>query len=97
MSIHHPITGWLLSDRTDYHRTEVIEEEWDIDGVRVSAEMWRRPISAVFSPLLAAGFVIDAVEEPVPDDKGQEIRDPRVRRALTTQPVFLYVRALSPS
>ncbi|GAA2141749.1 hypothetical protein GCM10009844_12400 [Nocardioides koreensis] len=95
MSIHHPITGWLRSDRSNYHRTELIEEEWDVDGIRVPAEMWRRPVSAVFSPLLAAGFVIDAVEEPVPHDDGREIRDPRMRRVLTTQPVFLYVRAVA--
>ena len=25
-SLHHPITGWLLSDRTDYHRTELVSE-----------------------------------------------------------------------
>lgn len=95
MSSHHPITGWLRSDRSDYHRTDLIEEQWDVDGVRVAAEMWRRPISAVFAPLLAAGFVIDAVEEPLPDNDGRDIADPRVRRVLTTQPVFLYVRALS--
>jgi len=95
MSIHHPITGWLRSDRSDYHRTELIEEEWDVEGVRVAAEMWRRPLSALFAPLLTAGFVIDAVEEPMPDDDGRGIADPRVRRVLNTQPVFLYVRALS--
>ncbi len=95
MSIHHPIIGWLRSDRSDYHRTELIEEEWDVDGVRVAAEMLCRPMSAVFAPLLAAGFVINAVEEPVPDNDGRDIAEPRVRRVLNTQPVFLYVRALS--
>ena len=43
MSVHHPITGWLRSDRTDYHRVEEIEEHWDVDGVATTARMWRRP------------------------------------------------------
>ena len=42
-SIHHPITGWLLSDRANYHRTELISEDWDWDGQAVTANMYRRP------------------------------------------------------
>ncbi len=34
-SIRHPITGWLRSDRTDYHRVELISEDWDWNGVTV--------------------------------------------------------------
>jgi SAM-dependent methyltransferase len=97
LSVHHPITGWLRSDREDYHRVELIEEDWDLDGVPVTAQMWRRPFSAVLTPLLEAGLVVDAVEEPVMEPAAAaSIPDGRMRRALTTQPVFLFVRAVRP-
>jgi SAM-dependent methyltransferase len=46
-SIHHPITGWQLSERADYHRTELISEQWDWDGQPVTTRMYRRPLSAI--------------------------------------------------
>lgn len=94
LSIHHPITGWRLSEQDNYHRTELIEEEWHVGGVPVAAQMWRRPISAVFTPLLEAKFAIDAVVEPQPDLNEAAVPDDRMRTALNTKPVFLYVRAL---
>jgi SAM-dependent methyltransferase len=97
LSVHHPITGWLRSDGEDYHRTELIEEQWNLDGVPVTAQMWRRPFSAVLAPLLGAGLTIDEVAEPVMDaERAAAITDERMRRALTTQPVFLFVRAVRP-
>lgn len=93
VSIHHPINGWLLSEQDNYHRTELIEEAWQVGGVSVAARMWRRPISAVFTPLLEAGFIIDAVVEPEPDLDESAVPDDRMRTALNTRPVFLYVRA----
>lgn len=97
MSIHHPITGWLRSDMVDYHRVELIEEDWDVDGVPVTAQMWRRPISAVLTPLLEQRFLIGAVHEPVPHFDEDAVPDERMRNALNTSPVFLYVRAIRPS
>jgi SAM-dependent methyltransferase len=98
LSVHHPITGWLRSDREDYHRTELIEEDWDLDGVPVTAQMWRRPFSAIFMSVLEAGLSIDAVTEPTLDEeRALAVTDPRMRQALTTQPVFLFVRAVRPA
>lgn len=94
LSIHHPITGWLLSDRSDYHRIELIEEDWTVGGVPVTAQMWRRSISAVFTPLLDAGFAIDAVVEPSPELDESGVPDERARTILTMRPVFLFIRAL---
>lgn len=91
-SIHHPITGWNLSERTDYHRTELVNEQWNWDGQPLTATMFRRPLSAIFRQLKRAGFAIDVVEEPLPHDLPANT-DPRVRLALTTTPVFLFIRA----
>lgn len=92
-SIHHPITGWQLSSQADYHRTELISEQWDWDGQPVTARMYRRPIAAVFSSLRDAGFTVDLVDEPQPE-RAPETADPEVMQILQTQPVFLFIRAL---
>lgn len=93
LSVHHPITGWNRSEQVDYHRTEPVHEAWDWEGLPVTATMVRRPLSAIFGPLRDAGFAIDVVDEPVPQDLPDET-DPQVRQALTSTPVFLFVRAL---
>lgn len=95
-SVHHPITGWNRSEGTDYHRTELVNEEWDWDGQHVTATMFRRPLSAIFGPLRAAGFAVDVVDEPFPHDLPHDM-DARMRVALTTTPVFLFVRAVRES
>ncbi|MFE3173746.1 class I SAM-dependent methyltransferase [Amycolatopsis sp. NPDC059090] len=60
-------------------------------GVTVTGQMYRRPVSAVFTSLLEAGFAIDAVEEPQPTP-GME--DAKLAEILRAQPVFLFVRAV---
>jgi SAM-dependent methyltransferase len=92
-SVHHPITGWNRSERTDYHRTELVNEEWDWDGQPVTATMFRRPLSAVFGQLREAGFLVDVVDEPFPHNLPLNM-DAGMRVALTTTPVFLFVRAV---
>lgn len=92
-SVHHPITGWNRSDRTDYHRTELIREEWEWEGQRVVAEMFRRPISDIFGSLREAGFLVDVVDEPLPEEL-PTWTEPAMQTALTTTPVFLFVRAV---
>ncbi|MFC6287139.1 class I SAM-dependent DNA methyltransferase [Nocardioides sp. GCM10027113] len=98
LSVHHPITGWLLAGREDYHRVEEVEEQWNVAGVPTVGRMWRRPVSGVFAPLLEAGLVVDAVTEPLLDEEqARTITDERMRWTLTTQPVFLFVRAGRPA
>lgn len=90
-SLHHPITAWLLSDRADYHRTELVSEAWDWGGVAVTAQSYRRPLSTIFGELRRAGFSIDTVEEPQIEPTADIDAD--LLHALNTQPFFLYVRA----
>jgi SAM-dependent methyltransferase len=91
-SLHHPIAAWLLSDRTDYHRIELVSETWDWDGVPVTAQSYRRPLSSIFGELRQAGLAIDVVEEPRVQANADINAD--MLRALNTQPFFLFVRAV---
>ena len=59
----------------------------------VAAQMYRRPISAIFSQLRGAGFTVDTVDEPQPEAAG-DTGNPEVMQILQTQPVFLFIRAL---
>ena len=92
-SIHHPITGWQLSGKADYHRTELVSEQYDYDGQLVTVQMYRRPISAIFRQLRGAGFTVDVVDELQPET-ATEPSDPELTQILQTQPVFLFIRAL---
>jgi SAM-dependent methyltransferase len=93
-SLHHPITGWLLSEQADYHRTEPIRERWNLGGHEVTASIYRRPLSEIFGPLRGAGFTIEAVEEPQPVEDAPLSDD--LMQLLKTTPVFLFVRAKRP-
>ncbi len=90
-SVLHPITGWLLSGMADYHRTELVRETWDWDGQQVAAAMYRRPLSAIFGELRLAGFVVDVVDEPRPQQAADVA--PELFEVLNSKPVFLFVRA----
>ena len=90
-SVHHPITGWQLSGRTGYHRTELVSEQWNWDGLKVTGRMCRRPLSAIFGPLRDTGFLIDIVDELQPE-RTSRTSDPQVMHILQTMPVFLYIR-----
>jgi len=92
-SIHHPITGWQLSGKADYHRTELVGEQYDYDGQLVTVQMYRRPVSAIFGQLRGAGFTVDVVDEPQPE-AASEPSDPELMHILQTQPIFLFSRAL---
>lgn len=90
-SVHHPITGWLLSDRADYHRVEQVSEGWAFNGTTMTAHLYRRPIAAIFSALHDAGFAVDTVEEPriAP---GADVSE-ELAHQISTQPLFLFIRA----
>ena len=85
-SVHDPITGWQLSGRTGYHRTELVSEQWNWDGLKVTGRMCRRPLSAIFGPLRDTGFLIDIVDELQPE-RTSRTSDPQVMHILQTMPV----------
>jgi hypothetical protein len=53
---------------------------------------WHRPISAMVTALLDAGFTIAGLEEPRPDLVVRDT-DPRAWRLLTTEPRFVFFLA----
>jgi SAM-dependent methyltransferase len=56
-------------------------------------ESWRRPLSAYTRALERAGFLTEAMREPIPDEAALAIA-PRLAK-WRDQPIFLHVRAVS--
>ncbi|WP_129675827.1 class I SAM-dependent methyltransferase [Candidatus Chloroploca sp. Khr17] len=62
------------------------------DGVKVAVPHYRRPLQAMLTPLLAAGFVLDQLLEPRPTE-AFAARDPAKYAVLLRRPAFICVRA----
>jgi SAM-dependent methyltransferase len=73
---------------TPHRYVDVVER----NGVRMTFESWRRPLSAYTHALEHAGFVIEAVREPVPDEASLAAAPALVKWC--EQPLFLQLRAL---
>jgi SAM-dependent methyltransferase len=73
---------------TPHRYADVVER----DGVRMTFESWRRPLSGYTEALERAGFVIEALREPAPDDSALSAAPGLAK--WREQPLFLQVRAL---
>jgi SAM-dependent methyltransferase len=92
-STHHPCHE---ADRlesagraVDYFATEVVEEEWESVGL---VRFHRRPLTALFESLAAAGFVVARAVEPRPTEEFRR-QKPEAHARLLRRPEFLCVRA----
>lgn len=65
---------------------------WRGFGAPVTVPYFRRPLSAMLDPLLAAGFVLERLEEPRPVPEFKE-HDPADYEKLSRTPGFLCLRA----
>jgi SAM-dependent methyltransferase len=76
---------------TDHRYVDVIER----GGFTMTFESWRRPLSAYTQALEQAGFLIEAMREPVPDEAALTAAPELAKWC--ERPLFLHVRALSAS
>lgn len=101
ISVTHPVNdaGAFTNETADapfvitgsYFGRERFQETLERDGLRVTFNSWAHPLEDYGHALEAAGFVIEAIREPIPDDALCE-REPRYRRWRRV-PMFLHVRA----
>lgn len=91
-SVHHPAADWHKFTESVYQRTELVSEVWEIAGHQRSVSFYRRPLAAMFDQLRRAGFTVDVVDEPEPLPELEELA-PEAYQQLTTEPIFLFVRA----
>jgi len=91
-SVEHPFTKFLLHGKGGYFATELVEVEWRGFGVPVRMPSYRRPLSAMISPLAGAGFVVEQIIEPRPID-ALKTKDQKIYELLSERPGFLCIRA----
>ncbi len=92
-SLGHPAADYFVRHPAgNYFATELVESEWRGFGPPVRIAFYRRPLGAIINPLLAAGFALERLLEPVPTEafRAQAPEDyaDRIRR-----PGFLCIRA----
>lgn len=85
-SVVHPLD--TLDETENYFETERYVKEWSVD-----VPCYRRPLGAMFDPVIEAGFRIDEVCEPQPTEAFAEKRPERYEKE-SRNPVFLCVRAV---
>jgi SAM-dependent methyltransferase len=101
ISVTHPLNdaGAFTSEAADapfvvtgsYFARERFQETLERDGLRMTFNSQTHPLEDYAGALEEAGFVVEAMREPVPDDALCE-REPRYRRWRRV-PMFLHLRA----
>lgn len=91
-STHHPFMDHGLAGGANYFATYEFADSWMRGGREMSMRFWHRPLSAMTAALVAAGFAIEAIEEPQPLPEAA-VRDPGAYEKLTTAPRFLFFAA----
>jgi SAM-dependent methyltransferase len=92
----HPFDDFYrFLDRANYFEVERIEETWRGFGFEVVIPFYRRSLSEMINPLIAAGFLLDKILEPRPLPEFKD-RDPEDYDKLMKQPGFICIRAKKP-
>lgn len=91
-SVQHPYADFEeYDDSENYHRIERVSATWDSFGSSVDVPAYRRPLSAMLSPALRAGFAIDRLLEPAPTEQYRQANPERYEYE-ATHPNFLCLR-----
>jgi 2-polyprenyl-3-methyl-5-hydroxy-6-metoxy-1,4-benzoquinol methylase len=89
-STHHPVHDQLSILDPGYLNAELIEEQWGWLGEKMRYH--RRPLRDLTDPLADAGFVIERMREPTPNEE-LKLQDPKGYDRLCRLPAFIFVRA----
>ncbi|HVD59880.1 MAG TPA: class I SAM-dependent methyltransferase [Gemmatimonadaceae bacterium] len=89
MSTHHPTTEAARFDIANYFAVELLEDYWSWVG---TVHFYRRPLSAITGALTSAGFVIETLAEPLPDEIFR-VEKPDAYQRILKHPDFLMIRA----
>ncbi len=93
-SMEHPYGKFYSHQATsNYFETHLVEFTWHGFGKPVVVPSFRRPMSDVINPLMAVGFMLDYLLEPLPT-KDFKQADPEEYAKLMRSPRFMCIRAL---
>jgi ubiquinone/menaquinone biosynthesis C-methylase UbiE len=90
LSTHHPATEAVRFDVQNYFETAPITDYWSWVG---TVKFFRRPLSAITNAITDAGFLIERLTEPLPDEIFRAEKPDAYERILK-HPEFLLVKAV---
>ena len=90
LSTHHPATEAIRFEVANYFETESIEDYWSWVG---AVKFFRRPLTAITESITSAGFLIEKLVEPLPDEIFRAEKPDAYERALRN-PDFLLIKAI---
>lgn len=92
-SVQHPLWDWSEAGTRAYYEVELFDWLWKGFGdPQPVVTAYRRPLGAVFNPLIEAGWIMERILEPRPSD-AYRAADPAFYEKLARAPFFLCVRA----
>lgn len=91
-SILHPLNSWGDAGKVSYFETVAYEERIASGETEMTFHDTHRPLSDYFAALQGAGFGVECLREPVPDDS--HAADHAEARRWQRRPGFLHVRAV---
>ncbi|HTU70402.1 MAG TPA: class I SAM-dependent methyltransferase [Candidatus Baltobacteraceae bacterium] len=91
-STHHPYL--TIDPEADYHAVRLVRDRWTGFGPDpIEVQFYHRPLERILSDVVAAGFSIVRLIEPLPTADAPN-RESDLGRRLRTQPWFLIVDAV---
>ncbi|MFC3449069.1 GrpB family protein [Amycolatopsis speibonae] len=95
-SVHHPGEDWHWFEKRNYFELELLDDEFPLGEYRQKVQFYRRPLSWTFGAVRDAGFAVDRLVEPMPEETVAD-SDPRWYAKLRTEPRFLYFKTVRES
>jgi SAM-dependent methyltransferase len=89
ISMHHPLLHLERAINPGYLRTEIMTRRWDWLDSDIS--YIRRPLGEICHSITKAGFLIESLSEPLPDERLRSIDLPSYQR-LSRCPAFIHFR-----
>jgi SAM-dependent methyltransferase len=94
LSTHHPTHDLHDSEPSgDYFETVLLTDTWRKGGRLFNVRFYHRPLSAIVDALAEAGFVIERIPEPLPDEAAFAA-SPAFYTRMRRVPWFLFLRAI---
>lgn len=97
LSAGHPFDDfWRFRGHANYFEIEPVRETWTGFGFEVEVPFYRRPLSEMVNPLIAAGFQLLEILEPRPPNEFKDF-EPEEYKKLVKQPGIICLMGEKPA
>lgn len=93
ISVHHPMADYVDFQRENYFKRELTKDVWEMNGKDVEVQFYTRSLHEMMNSITDAGFLIEAVVEPMPTESFRE-KNEAGYEMLMKKPNFLIIKAI---